>query len=188
MNIKKWNARLSLFTMALLLIHELYQLYAYISFYYNPVLSKAFGYAVASGFVLHGILSAVCIFALHDAKTVAYKKLNFKTVLQRVSSVIIVLLLPLHIFSFALLQGSVGSIAYIIVETVQVVFYISLSCHVGISFSNALVTLGRLEDIGKKACHRQNRTHFLGDAGADDEHCHHDDTRENLSTISIVEG
>ncbi|HCA54684.1 MAG TPA: hypothetical protein DEO95_04255, partial [Ruminococcaceae bacterium] len=80
MNIKKWNARLSLFTMALLLIHELYQLYAYISFYYNPVLSKAFGYAVASGFVLHGILSAVCIFALHDAKTVAYKKLNFKTV------------------------------------------------------------------------------------------------------------
>ena len=76
MNIKKWNARLSLFTMALLLIHELYQLYAYISFYYNPVLSKAFGYAVASGFVLHGILSAVCIFALHDAKTVAYKKLN----------------------------------------------------------------------------------------------------------------
>ena len=160
MNIKKWNARLSLFTMALLLIHELYQLYAYISFYYNPVLSKAFGYAVASGFVLHGILSAVCIFALHDAKTVAYKKLNFKTVLQRVSSVIIVLLLPLHIFSFALLQGSVGSIAYIIVETVQVVFYVS----------------------------RQNRTHFLGDAGADDEHCHHDDTRENLSTISIVEG
>ena len=150
MNIKKWNARLSLFTMALLLIHELYQLYAYISFYYNPVLSKAFGYAVASGFVLHGILSAICIFALHDAKTVAYKKLNFKTVLQRVSAVIILLLLPLHILSFSLLQSSVGSFVYVIVESAQVVFYAALSCHVGLSFSNALVTLGRLEDKGKK--------------------------------------
>ena len=150
MNIIKWNARLSIFTTALLLVHELYQLYAYISFYYNPVLSKAFGYAVASGFVLHGILSAVCIFTLHDTKTVAYKKLNLKTVLQRVSAAIIVLLLPLHIFSFALLQSSVGSIAYIIVETAQVVFYVSLSCHVGLSFGNALVTLGRLEDMEKK--------------------------------------
>lgn len=150
MNIKKWNARLSLFTMALLLIHELYQLYAYISFYYNPVLSKAFGYAVVSGFVLHGILSAVCIFALHDAKTVAYKKLNLKTVLQRVSAAIIVLLLPLHILSFSLLQSSVGSIVYTVVEIAQVVFYAALLCHVGLSFSNALVTLGRLEDIGKK--------------------------------------
>ena len=109
MKLKKWNARLSILTMALLLIHELYQLYAYISFYYNPVLSKTFGYAVAGGLVLHGILSAVCMFAMHDAKTVAYKKLNFKTVLQRVSAVIIVLLLPLHILSFSLLQSSVGS-------------------------------------------------------------------------------
>ena len=150
MKLKKWNARLSVLTMVLLLVHELYQLYAYLSFYYNPVLSKTFGYVLAGGFALHGILSAVSVFALHDAKTVAYKKLNFKTVLQRVSAAIIALLLPLHIFFLALLQGSVGSIAYIIVETVQVVFYISLSCHVGISFSNALVTLGRLENIGKK--------------------------------------
>ena len=150
MKLKKWNARLSILTMALLLIHELYQLYAYISFYYNPVLSKTFGYAVAGGLVLHGILSAVCMFAMHDAKTVAYKKLNFKTVLQRVSAVIILLLLPLHILSFSLLQSSVGSFVYVIVESAQVVFYAALSCHVGLSFSNALVTLGWLEDIGKK--------------------------------------
>ena len=150
MKLKKWNARLSILAMILTLIHELYQLYAYISFYYNPVLSKTFGYAVAGGFVLHGILSAVCIFGLHDARTIEYKKLNYKTVLQRISAVITVLLLPLHIFSFALLQGSVGSIVYTIVEVSQVVFYVALSCHVGLSFSNALVTLGRLEDIGKK--------------------------------------
>ena len=40
MTVKKWNARLSLLTILLLLIHEGYQLFAYITFYYNPVLSK----------------------------------------------------------------------------------------------------------------------------------------------------
>lgn len=150
MRIKKWNARLSLLTLALLLIHEGYQLYAYITFYYHPTLSAIFGYAVAGCCVLHGILSAICVFALHDSKTVAYKKLNIRTVLQRISAVMILLLLPLHIFSFKLLQAGVGSVWYIAVEAIQIIYYASLSCHIALSFSNAFITLGRLSDIKKK--------------------------------------
>ena len=150
MNIKKLNARLSLLTSALLLIHEGYQLYAYISFFYDPTLTAVLGYTVAGCFVLHGILSAVCVFALHDSKTVAYKKLNIRILFQRISAIMMILLLPLHIFSFSLLRSSVGGIGYILVEALQIIFYAALSCHIALSFSNALITLGRLSDVRKK--------------------------------------
>lgn len=150
MNIKKWNARLSILTLALLLTHEAYQLYAYLTFYYNPTLSAVSGYTVAGAFVIHGALSLICITALHDAKGVAYKRLNLKTVIQRVSAVMIVLLLPLHIFSFSTLQSSAGGVGYVLTEAAQILFYGALSCHVALSFSNALITLGRLQDIKKK--------------------------------------
>ena len=150
MNIKKWNARLSLLTFALLLIHEGYQLFAYITFYYNPTLSAISGCSAAGCFVLHGILSAICVFFLHDSKAISYKKLNIRTVLQRISAVMIILLLPIHIFSFSLLQSSVGGIGYVLVEAVQIIYYAALSCHIALSFCSALITLGRLSDMKKK--------------------------------------
>ena len=150
MGIKKWNARLSLLTTALLLIHEGYQLCAYLTFYYNPTLSAISDCSAAGCFVLHGILSAICVFALHDAKAIAYKKLNIRTLLQRISAVMIILLLPIHIFSFSLLQSSAGGLGYILIEAAQIIFYAALSCHIAMSFSGALITLGRLSDIKKK--------------------------------------
>ena len=71
MNIKKWNARLSLLTVVLFLIHEGYHLYAYTTMYYNPILSKVTGYALAGALGLHVILSIISVFVLHDAKKVA---------------------------------------------------------------------------------------------------------------------
>ena len=150
MNIKKWNARLSLLTVVLFLIHEGYQLYAYTAMYYNPVLSKVTGYALAGALALHVILSIISVFVLHDAKKVTYKKLNIKTVIQRISAVTIILLLPIHILSFGLLQSSVGGVGYILTEIAQILFYAALCCHIATSFSNALITLGYLTDMRKK--------------------------------------
>lgn len=150
MAVKKWNARLSLLTVALLLIHEGYQLYAYISFYYNPTLTAVSGFALAGCLILHAVLSAICVFVLHDSKAVAYIRLNIRTVFQRVSAVLIILLLPVHIFSFSLLESTVGGAGYVLTEAAQIIYYAALSCHVALSFSNALITLGRLSDIRKK--------------------------------------
>lgn len=150
MNIKKWNARLSLLTVVLFLIHEGYHLYAYTTMYYNPVLSKATSYALAGALGLHVILSIISVFVLHDAKKVTYKKLNIKTVIQRVSAVLIVLLLLIHILSFGLLQSSVGGIGYILTEIAQILFYAALCCHIAVSFSNALITLGYLTEMRRK--------------------------------------
>ena len=150
MRIKKLNAWLALITAALLLIHETYQLFAFILFYYNPVITKILGYSLASVFILHGILSACCIFALHDSKTITYKKMNIRTVLQRISGLAMILLLPLHICSFLLLQRSAGTIIFYLLLASQVLFYAAINCHVAVSFSNAFITLGYLEDMDKK--------------------------------------
>lgn len=150
MTIKKWNARLSLLTLLLLLIHEGYQLYAYMTMYYNPVLSKVTGYALAGALILHAILSLVIVFVMHDSKKIAYKKQNLRTVLQRISGGMIIVLLPIHIFSFGLLQNSAGGVGYVLTEIAQILFYAAIFCHFSTSFSNALVTLGWLSDRKKK--------------------------------------
>ena len=150
MKLKKWNAALSILTIFLLLIHEGYQLFAYITFYYNPTLSAVTGYAVIGCLGLHAILSAICVFTLHDSKVIVYKKLNLRTVIQRISAVLIVLLLPFHVLSFSLLQKSAGGVGYVLTEVVQIVFYASLMGHIALSFGNSLVTLGSLSDIKKK--------------------------------------
>lgn len=150
MTMKKWNARLSLLTMLLLLIHETYQLYAYMTMYYNPVLSKVTGYALVAALALHAILSIVIVFVMHDSKKIAYKKLNLKTLLQRISGGMIIVLLPIHIFSFGLLKSSAGGFGYVLTEIAQILFYGATLCHFSISFSNALITLGWLSDMKKK--------------------------------------
>lgn len=150
MSIKKWNAQLALLTFILLLIHEAYQLFAYITFYYNPILSKVTAYAVAGCFALHAILSIVIVFAMHDSKSVAYKKLNLRLVIQRVSAAAMILLLPLHILSFGLLQISVGGAGYVLIEIAQILFYAAMFTHIATSFTSSLITLGRLEDMRKK--------------------------------------
>ena len=150
MRIKKLNAWLALLTVALLLLHETYQLFAFILFYYNPVMTKILGYSLASVFILHGILSAYCVFGLHDSKSVAYKKMNIRTVLQRISGLAMILLLPLHICSFLLLQRSAGTFIFYLLLAFQALFYAAINCHVAVSFSSSFITLGYLEDMDKK--------------------------------------
>ena len=113
-------------------------------------MTKILGYSLASVFILHGILSAYCIFVLHDSKNVAYKKMNIKTLLQRITGLAMILLLPLHICSFMLLQRSSGSFIFYLLLASQALFYAAINCHVAVSFSSALITLGYLEDMDKK--------------------------------------
>ena len=150
MRIKKLNAWLALITVALLFSHEAYQIIAFVFFYYNPLVTRILGYSLACAFILHGLLSAYCLLVIHDSKSVAYKKMNIKTVLQRISGIAMILLLPLHICSFKLLQRSAGSFIFYLILASQVLFYAAINCHVAVSFSNAFITLGYLENMDKK--------------------------------------
>ena len=150
MRLKKWNARLSILTTVFLFIHTGYKTVTYLIFYYNPMMAYILGYPLAVLIVLHAILSGVCVFALHDSKSVTYAKLNARTLIQRISAVTALLLTPLHIFSFGLLQNSAGSFFYHMLEICGVLFFGSIFCHVCVSFSNAFITLGLLQDMKKK--------------------------------------
>ena len=145
--IKKINALLSLITCVLLIIHTCYETAAYILFVYNPVMTKITGLSLEAAFVLHAILSVISVLIKHDSKTIAYKRLNISTTVQRISAAFMVVLLPCHITFSALLFGQTATKAkcYLFLAF-QILFYAAIFTHVAVSFSKALITLGILED------------------------------------------
>ena len=149
MNIKKINAILSLLLFLLLLIHIIYQMIAYIMFLYQPVVTKLLGYAVIVPMLCHAILSVINVLFLHDSRTILYKKANAVTCLQRISAVIMVLLLPAHVDSFSLYDMTAGTGAFFVSAAIQILFYAAVLIHVAASFSKSLVTLGLLGDYRK---------------------------------------
>ncbi len=147
---KKANAILSIVSLALLSIHALYELSAYVLFYYNPVISKLTGWMAGGAIAVHAVLSAISLFKLSDSKTVLYKRLNIGTVVQRVSAVIMVVLFPFHINTYDFLKKNSHGAAFALAETVYIVFYSALFTHIAVSFSRALISLGKLEDDSKR--------------------------------------
>ncbi len=150
MKLKKINAVLALITTAFLICHLGYNLVTYVLFYYNPVLSMISGILIATCFVLHGVLAVFIVIHSHDSKTVEYKKLNLRTVIQRITAAVIMVLLPFHALEMALLSKNIGNAFYVVLEVLRFAFYLSVMLHVCLSFSNALVTLGLLGDMKKK--------------------------------------
>ncbi len=144
--IKRVNAYFSLASLALIAVHVIYEIFAYITMYYNPVLSALVSYIPATIIVTHAIISIICVIFLNDSIKILYKSMNRETVLQRVSAFLMVILLPVHIVSYNLLESSAGSAGYIVTEIAQVIFYMSLYTHIAVSVSKAFVTLGFLDD------------------------------------------
>ena len=137
---KKANACLTLILIALLFVHAVYELLAYILFYYNPVLSRLTGWLAAGAFLVHAVFSLINLCFFSDSRSVTYKRMNMGTVVQRISAVIMALFLPLHILMFNLLTGSFGATAYSLLEAANAVFIGALSCHAAVSFSRALIS------------------------------------------------
>ncbi len=149
MNIKKSNAILSLFTCLMLLIHILYQTVAHLLLFYYPMVSKILGYAVLIPAVLHGVMSAISVLFIHDSRKIMYKKANVRTYIQRICAVIIGVLLPVHLCSYAIHEIAAGSALFYAVALIQILFYGAIITHAAVSVSKALITLGMLKNIDK---------------------------------------
>ena len=149
--IKKVNTILSLLTFTLLVIHVGYLTVSYLLFFYNPIATAVTGLSLEAAFILHAILSAISVFGAHDSRTIAYKKMNIATVLQRITAVMMIVLLPVHISFSNLLNGEgTPRQAFYIFIAVQLLFYGSIFTHVAVSFSKALISLGWLQDDDKR--------------------------------------
>ena len=159
MNLKKNNAILSLFTCLMLLIHVMYQGVAHLLFFYYPMVSKILGYAVLIPAVLHGVMSVVSILFLHDSRTIMYKKANVRTYIQRICAVIIIVLLPAHVYSYTMHNITAGSVLFYAVTSIQIIFYAVIITHAAISVSKALITLGMIGNMDKM--HMIDRSLFV---------------------------
>ena len=84
MKLKKWNAALGLLSILLLLIHVGYSVFAYLTLYYNPGLTKwmAVPFMVVS--CLHAVLGMISVFTQADGTRMdLYPRQNLCTVLRR---------------------------------------------------------------------------------------------------------
>ncbi len=150
MRLKKFNAGVSLLTTIALVIHMGYSVFAYLTFYYDPVLKLA----TAIPFMLLACLHAVCamaaVFLLSDGTRLdLYPKQNLRTILQRVSAALILPLLILHINTFDLLrktsEGGMWLFFALLILT-QPLFYGTVLTHIAVSLTRALISLGWLSD------------------------------------------
>ena len=154
MKLKKINAVAGLLACLTLLIHVCYNIYAYLTFYYNPTLKilTAIPFIVITCF--HAVCGMCAVFLHGDGTRLdVYQKQNRQTIIQRVSAALIFPLLILHIRTFDLLKTSSGNenwLFFALLIFLQVVFYAVVAAHVSVSVSRALITLGILTDREKQ--------------------------------------
>jgi len=149
MKLKKLNAALSLLAILLLLAHLCYVVYAYLTFRYDPALSKLLAVAASIAICVHAVLGMCLVFLMGDGTRLAgYPRQNLRTVLQRVSAALMFPLLLPHVRSFALLQAAAENgqmLQFTALLLLEVLFFADVTLHIVTSFSRALVTLGWLE-------------------------------------------
>lgn len=150
MVIKRINAILSLISVMLLIVHIGYSAFAYLTFYYNPMLKMLTAYPFIVAACLHAVFGMCAVFLQGDGTRLdVYWKQNCSTLIQRLSAALIFPLLIIHLNNFNLLKSSAEQnrwLVFALLIFVQVVFYAVMIAHVATSFSKALITLGILAD------------------------------------------
>lgn len=149
---KRLNAALGLLAALLLLTHMGVQAYAYATFSYLPVLSKATALGFMVPTAVHALLSVILLaFGSGRLRPDPYPRLNRRTTLQRVTAAGILLLLPLHTNTFSLLQRSAGRMAPILgLLLAELVFYALALLHAGTSVSRGMISLGWVDSLKKQ--------------------------------------
>ena len=154
MKLKKANAVLAILSEITLLIHIGYTVFAFLTFYYNPMLKTI----TALPFIILTCFHAVCgmcaVFIMGDGTSLhTYPKQNIGTLLQRISAAFIFPLLLLHLRTYDLLKYSAENanwILFALMILVQTVFYGVTLLHIAVSFSKAFITLGMLGERTKQ--------------------------------------
>lgn len=154
MRLKKINASLGLLTILFMLLHMGYSVFAYLTFYYNPVLKTVFAVPFMVLVCLHAVCGMLTVFLHKEGyRTDLYPKKNLRTVLQRVSAALIFPLLILHINTFSLMQSSAEKgrpFFILLLIAAELSFFAAVVTHVSVSLTKGLITLGLLSSKRKQ--------------------------------------
>ena len=148
MKLRKINAALGLLSIAAILLHMGYTVFAYVTFYYNPGLKVLTAVPFMVLTCLHAICGMLTVFLLPEGTRLdLYPKQNIRTIIQRVSAALIFPLLILHINTFALLSSSAEGRNWFMLWLLmlsQPLFYAVVLSHIAVSVTRGMITLGWL--------------------------------------------
>ena len=154
MKLKKINAALGLLSIAAMLLHIGYTVFAYLAFYYNPTLKLLTAIPFMVLACLHAVCGMLAVFIQADGTRLdLYPKQNLRTILQRASAALILPLLILHINTFSLLASTaeLGQwLWFALLMLSQPLFYGVALTHVAVSVTRGLITLGLLTSIDRQ--------------------------------------
>lgn len=156
MVIKKLNAVLSWILTALLIGHIATTLNFLLTGAYDFQVMMKLPRILAVVCILHVCLSIGIVFFMHDGSDLTkYRKLNQRTLVQRASGLMILLLVHPHVRMFeSFLYESVPLAPgkKILVFLVEMLSFASIYTHLGCSFSRSLITMGLIRS--EKTEHR----------------------------------
>lgn len=154
MKLKKINAVLGLLSIVAILGHMGYNVFAYLTFYYNPTLKILTAIPFMVLVCLHAVCGMLTVFLQTDGTRLdLYPKQNIRTILQRVSAALILPLLILHINTFSLLRSTSEAgqwLLFALLMLSQPLFYGVTLTHVAVSLTRGLITLGLLSSRDKQ--------------------------------------
>ena len=146
---KKLNAVLGWLAIVALLGHLVTMTYSLCTGWYDFALCKGLSYATAITVGGHVVLAMIVVMFLHDGTDFGrYKRLNKRTIIQRATGIVILVLLVAHVRSFGFIVAGqpldVPTKAFIIVT--EVLFFAAISGHLATSFSKSLITWGLIRE------------------------------------------
>lgn len=146
MALKKINAVASWILIALLLVHIFTTLAYLLTGWVNMDIMMKAPRALAIVCVIHVCISLAIVFFMHDGSDFTrYGKLNQRTFMQRLSGLMILLLVHPHVKLFAsFIYENVPLSAgrKILVFAVEMLFFGAIYTHLECSFSRSLITMG----------------------------------------------
>ena len=154
MKLKKTNAVLGLLSIAAILAHIGYQIYAFLTLTYNPTMKILTAVPFMVLACLHAVCGMMTVFTQTDGTRLdLYPKQNKRIILQRATAAMIFPLLILHLNTQGLLRSASEAgqwFGFVLLLISQPVFYAVVLTHIAVSLSKGFITLGWLTSTEKQ--------------------------------------
>lgn len=150
--IKKANAIISLLCCLSLLGHFTTMTYSMLTGWYDYAICKNLAHLTAICVSIHVVLVFIIFFFLHDGSgSMRYAKDNIRTIAQRFSGLLIIILLHAHVkdYRFIMASAPFPMMERIRICIMEMLFFIAVFIHVSTSFSRIFISLGIVSDVKK---------------------------------------
>lgn len=150
--IKKLNSIVSLLCCVSLLGHFVTMTKSMMTGWYNLGVCKNLAHMTGLTVSIHVCLVLIIFFFIHDGSNLSlYGKENMKTIIQRASGLVIMLMVHFHVknYGFIMSDEPFMMIERIRICVMEIVFFASIFAHLSTSFSKAFISLGLISDCKK---------------------------------------